>query len=495
MESGKLDWGQNLEAQMIVVGGGGAGMAAALAAAQAGVKKIIVLEKNRHTGGSSAMASGPFGAESPAQKRQAILAPKDELFRREMNWTHMRANPRILRAFIDKSGDTIAWLEKMGLFFYCVPHSPTDDPQTWHVSKGDGIEILTALARECEKLGVQVLLNTTAQKLLKDDQGRINGVLAEHEGRSIQVMGQTVLISSGGYAGNKEMLKKYCLDYREELKLAGAPNMGEGILMALAAGGAPDGLGYLMAGGPLAGGVLRLGPNNVRVGLGFLSGEPFSVWVNKKGRRFIDETESYNYYRCINALIRQPGAVCYALLDSDMIQYITDKGLSNVPEAKGYSAEQRSPLPGGLAEAIQSEAEKGNLKFAEDWDGIARGIGLDPAVLRNTIAEYNADCERGYDPVMAKNRRYLWPLRKPPYYALTCGAVLLNTLGGIKIDENMAVLDQQDDPLPGLYAAGVDTGGWTCDTYCADLPGTAFGYALNSGRIAGESMARYLKLK
>ncbi len=68
-------------------------------------------------------------------------------------------------------------------------------------------------------------------------------------------------------------------------------------------------------------------------------------------------------------------------------------------------------------------------------------------------------------------------------------------MGGLKINEQMEVLNQQDDPIPGLYAAGVDTGGWTCDTYCADLPGTAFGYALNSGRIAGESIARFLQLK
>jgi fumarate reductase flavoprotein subunit len=227
----------------------------------------------------------------------------------------------------------------------------------------------------------------------------------------------------------------------------------------------------------------------------FISGEPFALWVNKKGRRFIDETESFNYYRCINALTRQPGAVSYALLDADMVRLIAEKGLSNVPEGYGYGAAQRSPLPAGLAEAMQAEAEKGNLKVSSDWDEIARWIGVESAILRQTVDEYNANCDRGCDPVLAKNQRYLRPLRKPPFYALTCGATILNTMGGIKINEHMEVLDKQDDPIRGLYAAGVDTGGWTCDTYCADLPGTAFGYALNSGRIAGESIARFLNLK
>ncbi|OGO30993.1 MAG: hypothetical protein A2Z29_01215 [Chloroflexi bacterium RBG_16_56_11] len=478
---------------MVVVGGGGAGMAAALAAAEMGIKNIIVLEKRSRVGGTSAMASGIFGAESPAQKRQAILAPKEELFKRAMAWSHLRANPRIVRAFIDKSGDTVAWLENMGLYFQCLPHSPTDDPRTWHVSKGQGAEIIQALARECARLGVEVRTETTARKLLQDAQGRISGIIAEQDSRTITVLASAVVISSGGFAGDRELLRQYCPDYRAEMRLAGAANTGEGIFMALEAGAASDGLGYLMAAGPLAGGLLRLGPDNLRVGLGFISGEPFSLWVNQEGRRFIDETESFNYYRCINALIRQPGAVAYALLDASMIQSIAELGLSNVPEGYGYGADQRSPLPAGLVEALQTEAEKGILRVSSDWAEIARGIGVEPATLRCTIEEYNAGCDLGYDPVFTKNRRYLRPLRQPPFYALTCGASILNTMGGIKVNEHMEVLDKQDNPIPGLYAAGVDTGGWTGDTYCADLPGTAFGYAVNSGRIAGESVTRYLR--
>ena len=478
-------------AEMIVVGGGGAGMAAALAAAQAGLRDIVVLEKGTHTGGSSAMASGIFAAESPAQKRQAILAPKEELFKRQLAWSHLRADPRILRAFIDKSGDTVAWLEKLGIFFYCVPHSPTDYPRTWHVPHSDGSGIIKALTEECVRLGVQIRLDTTVQKLLRDPQGRLCGVIAEHGGQTLQINGQCIVVSTGGYAGNRAMLRQYCADYREELKLAGAPNMGEGIQMALEAGAASDGLGYIMAGGPLAGGMVRLGADNLRLGMGLISGEPFCVWVNKKARRFIDESESFNYYRCINALIRQPGAVCYALLDTDMLQEIIATGLSNAPESKGYGPHTRSPLPAGLPEAIQANADKWDIKVAQDWGAIAGWIGIDGKVLQNTIEEYNGDCRKGYDPIFGKNRRYLRPLVKPPFYALRSGAALLNTLGGIKINEHMQVLDKKDDPIPGLYAAGVDTGGWTCDTYCADLPGTAFGYAVNSGRIAGESIAKY----
>ena len=84
-------------------------------------------------------------------------------------------------------------------------------------------------------------------------------------------------------------------------------------------------------------------------------------------------------------------------------------------------------------------------------------------------------------------------LRNPPYYAIKCCLGFLGTIGGIKINPHMEVLNQQDNPIPGLYAAGVDTGGWESYTYCSLLSGSTFGFAINSGRIAGENAANYIR--
>ena len=113
-----------------------------------------------------------------------------------------------------------------------------------------------------------------------------------------------------------------------------------------------------------------------------------------------------------------------------------------------------------------------------------------PEVLINTISEYNLCCDRGRDDVLFKDPRFLVPLRKPPYYAIKCHQGFLGTIGGIKINHHMEVLNRQDDPIPGLYAVGAGAGGWESDTYCLELSGSAFGFALNSGRIAGENAAR-----
>ena len=90
---------------------------------------------------------------------------------------------------------------------------------------------------------------------------------------------------------------------------------------------------------------------------------------------------------------------------------------------------------------------------------------------------------------------FLKPLRNPPYYAIKCYVDFLGTIGGIKINEYMEVIDTEDTPIPGLYAAGIDTGGWQSDTYCARLTGMTFSFAINSGRIAGENAVKYQRVK
>jgi fumarate reductase flavoprotein subunit len=485
-----------LQYNLVVVGGGGAGLAAAAAAAEAGLKDICIIEKHGATGGSSAMASGIFAAESPAQKRQAIIARKDDLFKFMMEWAHQSVNPRIIRAYIEKSADTVRWLEDKGLHFICQPHSPIDHPLTWHVPKGNGAEITKTLTETCKKLGVEIIVNTSLKKIIKDENGRVTGVTASNKDGDKTYYGKAVIIATGGFAGDTEMLKKYCPKYQPNMMLAGQANTGDGIFKAYETGAGEDGLGGLMVGGPFGAGVrlITLGqaPDIVRLQMIFITGEPSCVWVNPQGRRFINEMASFNYYEGSNAVVRQTDGRCYALFDSGLIQRITETGLGNVPSGFEFGERHRSPLPEGLAQQLKEAAEKGGLFISENWEDIANGLNLDAQTIKETVAEYNAACARGYDPVFNKNREYLIPLDQPPYYGIRMASSYLNTLGGIKINEQMEVLDKQDNAIPGLYAAGVDTGGWTSDTYCAALPGTAFGWAINSGRIAGESACHFL---
>jgi fumarate reductase flavoprotein subunit len=492
----KPETSKNRRFKLLVVGGGGSGLAAAAAAAEKGLKNIAVLEKHGATGGSSAMASGIFAAESAAQKRQAIIAPRDALYQRMLEWSHLSVNPRIIRAYIDKSADTVRWLEDKGLHFNCVPHSPIDNPLTWHVPGGNGAEITKTLTKTCRDLGVEIFLNTSLKKIITGLKGNVTGVLAGGKNGDETINADAVIIATGGFGGDKTLLKKYCPRYRDNMVLSGQANMGDGIFSALEAGAAEEGLGMLMIGGPFGLGakVITLGkePDIIHLQMIFITGEPSCVWINKQGRRFIAETASFNYYEGINSVIRQTDGISYALFDAGFLRKITQTGLGNVPGGFEFGAKHRSPLPEGLEKELETIAAKGTIKISNSWDDIADWLEIDRKTINETVTGYNTNCQKGYDPVFNKERKYLVPLDTPPYYGVKMGSSYLNTLGGIKVNEHMEVLDTHDNAIRGLYAAGVDTGGWTSETYCAALPGTAFGYAINSGRIAGESAVKFI---
>ncbi len=495
MSSGGMAKTGELKAELVIIGGGGTGLAAAVAAKENGAGRVILLEKRGMLGGNTSMSMGPFAVDSPAQKRAAIEFHRDEIFKIVMNWAHWKINPRIVRAFIDKSGDTIRWLEDKGLEFKCMPLYPNQSPLTWHMPKGYGAEIVRVLAQECRKLGVEVLTRTPARKILLGPNGEVTGVLAEKEEKEFTITTGSVIIGTGGYSGNKELLKKYCPDYRDNMKCDGVLHTGDGLLMAMEIGAATEGLGLLLLSGPQI-------PQAVSLKVGIVSEdgvpeplmaialEPNTVWVNKNGERFVDEGTSYHHFTSSNAVNRQPANLCYTLLDSSLVQTMARIGL--IIGQGRHTMAQRSAMP-GLEKELRLKEKPGWVKIADSWDVIADWIGCALETLKATIEEYNAACDGGHDPIFAKDRALLVPLRTPPYYAIRANSDFLDTIGGIKINERMEVLDKQDNPIPGLYAGGVTTGGWQADTYCDILSGTTSGFALSSGRIAAENAVKYVR--
>ena len=118
-------------------------MAAAVAAAEKGASNVIVLEKRGTPGGNTALSDGPFGAESPVQKRAAIIARRDDLFKTAMEYAHWGLNASVVRAFIDKSGDTIRWLEEKGLRFdWIPPFAPNHLIRVFHCPEKGGPAII-----------------------------------------------------------------------------------------------------------------------------------------------------------------------------------------------------------------------------------------------------------------------------------------------------------------------------------------------------------------
>jgi fumarate reductase flavoprotein subunit len=470
-----------MECQLVVLGSGGTGLAAALTAAEAGVD-VLLIEKRGHAGGNTAMARGIFGADSPVQKRMNIDAPRDELFRLAMNYAHWAVDPRIVRAFIDKSADTIGWLEEKGLQFEDILNYNNVGRRVFHVPLGRGAELVRLLVRRCEEAGVRLLYKTTTGTLLTSDKGELAGITAtsndRNEDKDFLVTAKAVVIATGGYAGNRELLKKYYEDYTEDLCLHGTPNMGDGLLLTTGVGAATEGLGILHLRGP------RYAKSTY---ITTVADEPNTIWVNKKGERFVDEAMAFYWPEAANALNRQPDKVSYTLFDEAIMRSFIDQGV-----IKGVAHYPPGTRMTDLDKQIRSQPEK-DVKISMNLEDIALWIGAKPDVLRLTVEEYNRYCDGGHDETFVKDAKFLMPLQTPPYYALRCCQSFHGTLGGIKINHHMEVLDQKGSPIPGLFAGGNDVGGWEAKTYGIVLPGSAFGFALNSGRIAGERVVVYLR--
>ena len=471
---------ETLTTEIVVIGGGG-GLAAAAAAAEKGAK-VILLEKRKKTGGNIALARGLLAAESPVQKRMKIDARKEELFKTTMNYAHWTINPRIIRALMDKSGETIQWFEEMGVSFKDVPHSYYNQfPRIYHIPEGHGAKLVKVLLEKCEDLGVQVFCETTAKRILTGERGEVAGVLAVRKDKEIMIKAMSVIMATGGYSGNKELLKKNYQHYTDGLRLYGLPNMGDGLRMATEARAATEGLGTVLAMGPLFEGSLYVHA---------VAMESNTVWVNRRGERFVNEASEVPS-ETSNALNRQPEKISYTLLDEKIKRSFMEEGL-----IKGI--ESRFPITTRMTDLekyLPKDMENGKVKMSHSWKEIAKWIGADFRVLKNTIDEYNSYCGQGRDEMFYKDRRFLQPLHTPPFYALKCCQAFHGTIGGIKINHHMEVLNHHESPIPGFYAAGNDTGGWVSDTYCYILTGTALAFALNSGRIAGENAAQYVSGK
>jgi fumarate reductase flavoprotein subunit len=357
-----------------------------------------------------------------------------------------------------------------------------------------------ALIKSAKELGVKTLTRTSGKKIIQGANGRVIGVVAvDKDGKEFEIQTRSVVIATGGFGANRELLKKYCPDYYDEMHLWEWPvnfaaHSGDGMYMAEEIGAAmADWVPIYHRAGPDFGGypwkpVLPRMMNQ------------YMIWVNKTGKRFADEVGCMGM-NAGNILLQQQDQIAYALFADDLVQTAEVEAAKPVVGAKpqkhaklggGAIVVTEQPFT-GLREKLQELAEKKGLKIADSWDEMAGWMGVNPEALKAEIDEYNSYCDKGHDDAFAKEPKYLMPLRKSPYYAIRIYGDAGETLGGIKVDEHMAVLDKQGNVIPGVFAAGVIADGHQGQTYNHDdMAGSAVGFAVNSGRIAGRSAAKFI---
>lgn len=472
---------------VVVAGCGVAGLSAAVTAAERGLK-VAVLERASHDerGGQSRWTEAYLRMKSLDEVSDDFemhlsenAGPyNDPDFIGEMNgaresWSHAARSlaipdSELICEFADQVPPTIKWLQGLGVKFDFLPTQFLTKTQPRLLPVGGGAALVDALADRAEKLGVAFFYHTTARKLLLDDLGSVKGLLAQHkENGGMRFLGKVVL-ASGGFEGNPEMLAKYLGPrsvYLRPVCKGAYFNKGEGIEMALEAG----------AGAAGEFGSYHAEPVDPRSGVSepsvFIF--PYGILVNKEGKRFVDEapgTIDAYYERITRRIYDQSEGLAYVILDQ------------RVKDIPNYRLALRTDQPAIEAGTIEALAEK---------------LDMAPAALTETVNQYNDACGNGegYDPfkvdgvstsgLIPPKSNWALPVDRGPYMAYPIISSNVFTFGGLKVNASGQVLDKDGNAMPGLYAAGETVG-----MYYTNYTGaTSVLKGLVFGRLAGNHMA------
>ena len=376
-----------VETDVAVIGGGTSGLAAAIAAAEKGAQ-VTIIEKASTTGGTGNLAMGPFGVESRMQKAKRIGLTREEAFKIFMDYTHWRVDAHLVKDYVYKSGSTIDWLEKMGVEFWEPATYFPGGNFTWHTVKstpnGSGVSaaaiMMTAMTKKARELGVRILLQTPAKKILKRGSD-VAGLTAENNsGEEVRVSAKAVIVATGGFGDNPEMIKKYTeFEWGKDLFSMRIPGMvGEGIRMAWEAGAAQ---------GPMSMELIYNPVDEVELDCAVAFRQP-NLLVNLQGERFINEGIMGNNAFTGNAIAIQKNRCAFLIFDEDTKNQYTkdtvDMTWGGLPVTRLENIDS----------AIKTTLEKGSksLMVADSLEEIAARTGINLNALLKTVEEYNQYC-------------------------------------------------------------------------------------------------------
>ncbi|MDR1603450.1 MAG: FAD-dependent oxidoreductase [Gracilibacteraceae bacterium] len=475
---------------VVVVGSGGSGKSTAYTAAKEGGLSVAILEKMPETGGTSIFAEGQAAFESSEQIARGVpkeegrhFPTKEEGFRRFMDYSHYRANPDVVRMFVNNAAETIDVFKSLGVVYTDVLAYAMNQPDeliSFHRPEGLGAYCQEVLLKAIQNLDVDIFTSTRAERLLVKDGAVVGVVTVDSDGNTLNVGAKAVVLATGGFGNSIELLEKHSLlgaNARFESPPVPTQNSGDGLNMALAVGAATYNLGVAQVG--------YTGRGKFASSQSGAAGLQPWLWVNRHAQRFTSEELGYSFANCGMTLARQPRTDSFSILDEDMLSYLEKEG-SMI--ALGDFVPYKSKLT-GLRDELELDLAKGETAWSGNTlEELAAAIGIDPQVFTATVARYNQFCADGCDPDFYKPANLLRPVRKAPFYAVNICAAVLITCSSLRVNGNLQVTDDTYKPIPGLYAVGNEASGLYGDAYALDVPGATNGFAHTSGRVA----ARYI---
>jgi len=505
---------------IVVVGGGGAGLSAAAAALQEG-SNVIVVEKYPAVGGNTIRSGGPINAanpewqlnfdENPGERNtiEALLdtsidsihqeyiqdfnelkseyesyknkfgSKKGYLFdssllhrmqtyfggkRTDLHGNDIYGQYDLVKILTDRALESVNWLEEIGVQYdKNIVFAPVG--ALWRRGhkpvKSYGTDFILSLKKFVENKSGRIITDSQVKELIIDN-GIIKGIIARGEnGQKVTVHAKAVILASGGYGANTEMLKEYNTYWKEiddNIRTTNSYAMtGDGILLGQSVGASLTGMGFtqmMPVADPETGELfsgLQVPPENF-------------VIVNTEGKRFVNEFSGRDVLT--KAAIDQ-GGLFYLIADDEI-----KKTAANTSQEK-----------------IDLQVKEGRLFRADTLEELAIQVGMDPETLKDTVSKYNSYVDAGFDPEFHKDTFSL-KVQKAPFYATPRKPAVHHTMGGLKIDIETRVLNDEGRVIDNLYAAGEVAGGIHAGNR---LGGNALTDIFTFGRIAGKIAAEDLR--
>lgn len=429
---------------LIVIGAGTAGIPAAIFAARRGAR-VLLLESAGDIGGTLHLSTGQMSAAGTGlQARQGIRDSADQHFADVMRISRGTADRDLVRLAVDEAGATLDWLMDSG--FEALPDHPVlglgHEPYSqrrycW--GKDGGRSILAVLRAQLQPHldagEIELRLMTPVTALLTDAAGAVVGVRVKSADIEQRCFGTSVLLATGGYASNSAMFERLS-GFRDYADTAYPSCMGDGIELGVSVGGFVRGReNYLSNFGSILTDDGVPGRFLARFVVIPQQRQPWEIFVNSRGERFIREDEP-SFDRREHALLTQPDLRYWIVFDEAILS-------SAPPGVGGWSREQ-------IREAFDLH---GWFVRADDLDSLAQRAGIEPAGLRATVADYNGAIEHGSADRLGRLHR---PRRieRGPFYAIRHQGHSTTSTVGLAVDRRLRVLRAPGKPVPNLYAAG-----------------------------------------
>lgn len=487
-------------ADVVVAGSGGTGLAAAYAAAQAGLK-VLVIEKLSQIGGNTRISSGFFAIDTNYHRAAGLSLSKAAAIQQLITYNHYLANGPLIKKIIMEGEATLAWLETMGMEIALNKTADTtqfahrgDDYRggSYHMyqNKDDSYQ---RIQKTLEQAGVTFLFDTILQTILMTDQQEVAGVTATNQqGDTLVISASAVVIATGGYGANKEKVAKVM--NTDRMRSLGVPNMGEGLFAMEKVGAVDiDSTALIHAAQLKKSTVTQKTSDKTLAGfssslLSQLLLSPL-LWVNQSGQRFANEDVIYDTAEWANAGWSAGGSYFFITDTATLKDYGRGTPLLISKAGPGATSEL-----GNFVQAAE-DAVAGETAFkGETLEELASHAGMCPTVLAETVNRYNQCVRDQQDTDYGKSAESLtYTVEQGPYYAFTAQVAYLGTIGGVRVNEHMQVLNKELQPIHGLFTGGASAGGYYQGHSYPTYEGMASGFAWTSGKIAGTSAADYIK--